>query len=252
MNTTFNFNRIGLLIKRFFMENKQKEITFWGITTVIFMIMREPTSVEMFLYISGFIFAARMFKEFGYTPGGMHYLLIPTTQLEKLISNILLSIVYYFIMFLITYTIGTIFGTLIGNLILSTQQPVGLDFFQISSISTVWENNIVHHNGFWNIFLTFAQIQSIFMLGSLYFKRNALSRTFLSLIIIMVVLVLIEVFLLRITFGTYQVSGQSLKFTFGSGENLFSGFEIAAQILQYLFIPFLWVVSYFRLTEKQV
>ena len=252
MNTTFNFNRIGLLIKRFFMENKQKEITFWGITTVIFMIMREPTSVEMFLYISGFIFAARMFKEFGYTPGGMHYLLIPTTQLEKLMTSILLSTVYYFIMFLITYTIGTLLGTLIGNLILSTQQPVGLDLFQIDSISKVWENNIVHHNGFWNIFLVFALIQSVFILGSLYFKRNALTRTFLSLIIIMIVLGLIEVFLVRITFGTYQLSGQSFKFTFGCGENLFSGFEIAGNIFKYLLIPFLWVVSYFRLTEKQV
>ena len=252
MNTTLNFNRLGLLLKRFFIENKQKELTFWGIATVVFMIMHEPTSVEMFLYISGFIFAARMFKEFKYTPGGMHYLLIPTTQLEKLISSILLSTVYYFIMFVITYTLGTLLGTLISNLILGTQQPVGLELFQISSISTVWENNLVHHNGFWNIFLSFALIQSIFMLGSLYFKRNALSRTFLTLIIFAVVLGLIEVFLLRITFGTYQLSGQSFKFTFDSGENLLPGFELAGNILKYLSIPFFWLVSYFRLTEKQV
>ena len=90
------------------------------------------------------------------------------------------------------------------------------------------------------------------MLGSLYFKRNALSRTFLSLIIFAVVLGLIEVFLLGVTFGTYQLSGQSFKFTFDSGENLFSGFETAGNIVKYLLIPFLWVVSYFRLTEKQV
>ena len=79
MNTTFSFNRLGLLIKRYFVENKQRELSFWGIVIVVFMIMHESTAIEMFFYISGFIFAARMFKIFSYTPGGMHYLLIPAT-----------------------------------------------------------------------------------------------------------------------------------------------------------------------------
>jgi len=55
MNTTLNINRIGLLLKRFFIENKQRELTFWGITIIIFMLMHQTESVAMFLYVTGFI-----------------------------------------------------------------------------------------------------------------------------------------------------------------------------------------------------
>ena len=103
MNKTLNINRLGLLLKRYFIENKQRELTFWGIATVVFMIMHQSQAVTMFLFIAGFIFASRTFKIFGFTPGGMHYLLIPATHLEKLVTNILLSTVYYFGMFLLTY-----------------------------------------------------------------------------------------------------------------------------------------------------
>src|ERR1035437_198639 len=110
MNTTLDINRLGLLLKRYFIENKQRELTFWGISTVVFMIMHRTGSVEMFMYIAGFIFAARTFKIFNYTPSGMHYLLIPATHAEKLIINIILSTLYFFIMFVITYIIGTTIG----------------------------------------------------------------------------------------------------------------------------------------------
>ena len=55
MNTTFSFNRLGLLLKRFFVENSQKELTFWAISLVIFMLIQNPTGVGMFITISGFV-----------------------------------------------------------------------------------------------------------------------------------------------------------------------------------------------------
>ncbi len=252
MNTTLNINRIGLLLKRFFIENKQRELTFWGITTVIFMIMHESTSVEMFLYISGFIFAARMFKAFSYTPSGMHYLLIPATHAEKLTVAILLSNIYYLVMILITYVIGTFIGIHLGNFIFETHNPVNFDLLQISSISTTWNQQGVHHNNLWNVFIIFAIIQAIFLLGSLYFKRNAVGKTMMAIIGISIVLGIIEVLLLKVTFGTYHFDNQMFNMTMPAGKNLFHEFETAGQILKYAAVPFLWIVSYFRLTEKEV
>ena len=101
MNTTFNFNRLGLLLKRYITENIQREITFWGIAILVFALVRNDETVRFFLYITGFIFAANQFKIFAYTPGGMHYLLIPATHTEKLTASLLLSTVYDFIMFLV-------------------------------------------------------------------------------------------------------------------------------------------------------
>jgi len=259
MNTTFSFNRLGLLIKRYFVENRQRELSFWGIAIVVFMIMHQPTSVEIFFYISGFIFAARMFKIFSYTPGGMHYLLIPATHLEKLVTNILLSTFYYFIMLIIAYSVGTILGTTLGNTIFGTNNPISLDLIQLDSIPEVWGtsvklmgNNVDIHNGILSIFFNFALIQSIFLLGSAYFKRNAIGKTFLTIITLSILIGLIEILIFRLSFGSINnLRGQSLNMTL-SGDQLFTGYEQAKTIVKYSLIPFFWLVTYFRLTEKQV
>lgn len=251
MNTTLNINRLGLLLKRYFIENKQRELTFWGISLVVFMLMHQKVSVEMFLYISGFIFAARTFKIFNYTPGGMHYLLIPATHAEKLIINIILSIFYFFIMILITYVLGTTIGTYLGNLIFSMNNSVNFELWNgVTSIP--WNNLTVHHNVLVETFFSFALIQSIFMLGSIYFKGNAIGKTFLTLIGLGFIIGIFELFILKISFGSYHVDGHDLNLIIPSGLDLFSGYITAAKIFKYVLIPFLWLISYYRLTEKQV
>lgn len=252
METSLNINRITLLLKRYFIENKQRELTFWGITTLIFMVMHQAGSVDMFLYISGFIFASKTFKSFSYTPSGMHYLLIPATHFEKLTVNILLSIVYYFLMILITYTIGNFIGTNLGNLIFQTNNPINFELFNIGTNVNDWNNIDISRISLLTVFLTFTIIQSIFILGSVYFKRNATSRTFLSLAAVSIVLVLIELLFVKLTFGTYHFDNQMVQLNITNGRDLFHGFEITGKILQYITVPFLWVVSYFRLTEKEV
>lgn len=252
MNTTLNINRIGLLLKRFFIENKQRELTFWGITIIIFMLMHQTESVAMFLYVTGFIFAARMFKAFSYTPSGMHYLLIPATHTEKLVTSILLSTIYYFAMILVTYIIGNIAGTYLGNLIFGTDNQVHLALFNLGNPANGFNPGETNSNGLWNIFISFAIIQALFLLGSLYFKRNVIGKTIMAIIGISIVLGLIEVVLLKVTFGTYHFDNQMFNMTIPAGKNLFHGFETAGQILKYAAVPFLWIVSYFRLTEKEV
>ncbi|MDR3652791.1 MAG: hypothetical protein P4L34_07460 [Paludibacter sp.] len=251
MNTTLDINRLGLLLKRYFIENKQRELTFWGITIVVFMLMRQKVSAEMFLYISGFIFAARAFKVFNYTPGGMHYLLIPATHTEKLIINILLSTFYFFVMILVTYVIGTTIGTYLGNLIFGTYNSVNYELLN-GSISIPWKDLTVHSTGLIDIFFLFALIQSIFMLGSVYFNRNAIGKTFLALNGIGFIIGIMEMFIIKFSFGSYHFDGNTVYLTIFSNENFFSGYLTAAKIFKILLIPFLWVISYYRLTEKQV
>lgn len=252
MNTTFSLNRLGLLLKRYFTENMQHEFSFWGIAIVVFMIMHQPASVQIFFYISGFIFAARTFKIFGYTPGGMHYLLIPATHLEKLVTAILLSTFYFLIMLIVTYIIGTTLGTALGNSIFDTHNAISLDLFNMDSVSKSWGNSTISHIGFAEFLLSFALIQSVFLLGSVYFKRNAIGKTFLTLISLAIIIGLVELIIFKVSFGAYNFSGQSYHLNITMGDDLFPGFEVVIKTLKYLLIPFFWVVSYFRLTEKQV
>lgn len=255
MNTTLDINRLGLLLKRYFIENKQRELTFWGITTVVFTLMHlagpqeKSISVEMFLYISGFIFAARTFKIFNYTPGGMHYLLIPATHFEKLTTAILLSTLYYFAMILISYSLGTIFGTTIGNFFFESNNPIVFALF--NSIPDLYNNGHAPMSLLYK-FILFAGIQSTFMLGSIYFKGNAIGKTFLAITAISIVLGIIELLLLKITFGTYHLDGQMVNISIDSEQGFLSVLGTASKVFAYALIPFFWVVSYFRLKEKQV
>jgi hypothetical protein len=248
MNTTFNINRLGLLLKRYFIENKQRQFSATGIIIFVFIVMHRFGSAEMFLYVYGFIFAAGMFKVFNYTPGGMHYLLIPATHAEKLTAQILISIVYCFVMVVTSYTIGVTLGTLLENLIFGTNLPIQFELFG----NTSNHMSLIHQHNLWNVFSVFAIIQSLFLLGSLYFKGNAIGKTFLAIIGITLILGLIELFFLKITFGTYHLNGQMINISISDGVNLSHSVEIAGNIIKYSIIPFLWVVSYFRLTQKQV
>ena len=240
MNTTIPFNRIVLLLERFFIEDRNRELLFWGILTLVFTLIHNADSVKLVLYISGFLFAARLFKVFSFTPGGMHYLLIPATHGEKLTTAILLSTVYFFGMTLLAYTIGSFTGTSITNMIFGTEIPVKWDLFYSTK-------------DFIDVLSKFALIQAIFMLGSLYFKRNALGRTMFSIIAINILIVIIEGSLFKALFGTLSLSNEMFSMNnILSNTSIPSTIETVVRISTYILIPFLWVVSYFRLTEKQV
>ena len=255
MNTTFNFDRLGLLIKRYFIENKNKELMYWGILTLVFCLNHQTDSARMIIYIMGFIFAAKLFKIFSYTPGGMHYLLIPATHLEKLVANILLSTVYFFGMILLTFSIGNIIGTNLINALFNQTNSISWDMFSLSQTVSIG-NNIPSAFGspFIGMIFTFFIIQSVFLLGSIYFKRGGLGRTMLSIFGFFLLLVIIELFMFKVMFGSFSVTGNmmaSFNFTPENSPTI-KIIGHVFKVMSYLLTPFLWVVTYFRLTEKQV
>ena len=253
MNTTFSFNRLVLLLKRYFIENKQRELTYWGILILIFSILHQGDTVRTFIYVTGFIFAAKQYKFFTYTPSGMHYLLIPATHLEKLTANILLTTVYYFGMALLTYAIGNIIGTNILNLILGTSNPVSWDLFYSSGMHSLAYPNQINANEFWSILGSFTLIQAIFLFGSIYFKGNSVGKTFLSIIVTGAVLGLIQLILMRVIWDDTILNNNMVSFNIVLNDtSIPHNISLAAEIATLLLIPFFWLVSLFRLTEKQV
>jgi hypothetical protein len=259
MNNQFNINRLILLFKRFFNENAQKELTFWGISTIVMMLLHEQNaSVIMFLIISGFIFAARQFKMFAYTPSGMHFLMIPATHFEKLTVSIILSTVYFFFAFIISYIVGTFLGTHLMNFILDRNEVVQFGLLNFTNSYDALPGIVKNYanDTIFRTFGIFAIIQSIFLFGSVYFKRNAVGRTILSMILLSTLLIIIELIMLKTLYGSTSISNNNLVFmnmNFDLTESLVV--QTISKILEigtYLTVPFFWVVSYFRLTEKQV
>ena len=68
------------------------------------------------------------------------------------------------------------------------------------------------------------------------------------------ILIAIEILFVKISFGTYSIATNNLYLSYydfnqSTTLNVLSKtFEIGS----YLVVPFLWIVSYFRLTEKEV
>lgn len=249
MKTTFDINRFWLLIKRYFAENKQRELTFWGITIVVFMIMRDSGSAISYLLIAGFFTAANAFRIFNHTPGGMHYLLIPATHTEKLVSNIIINTIYFFLAFLVTYIVGTYIGIHLDNMIFGHNNQVYFNLLNDNTFSiTEGVSNL------WYLIYSFALVQAIAITGSLYFKRGAAMKTLLAIFIVIFILGIIEITMLKLMFGTYELSGQAMRMNIGPDEfnNIFPAIRITGKIIGLATLPFLWIVSYFRLTEKQV
>ncbi len=248
MKTTFDIHRFMLLIKRFFTENKQRELTFWGITIVVFMLMRDSGSVLSYMFIAGFFTAAYVFRIFIHTPGGMHYLLIPATHTEKLVSAIIINTVYFFLAFLATYVIGTFLGINLENLIFGHNREVTFSVFNDNFY------NQLEFKKFWYFLYAFTLVQAVAITGSLYFRRSAAMKTILTIFITVFVLFLIEVLMLKVLFGTNELSQHTLNINIGPHEfkEFFPSVEIIVKILGFALVPFLWIVSYFRLTEKQV
>ncbi len=248
MKTTFNFDRLWLLIKRYFTENKQRELTFWGISIVVFMLMRDSGAVITYLLIAGYFTAANAFRIFSHTPGSMHYLLIPATHSEKLVSNIIINTVYFFLAFLVTYIVGTFFGIHLDNMIFNHHNPVNFNLFNDSF------NSLNGVNNFLILFYSFAVIQAVAITGSLFFKRSAAMKTLLVIFTVIFILGIIEVTMLKLMFNTYELSGETLKLQIGAAEfnDLFPAVKIIGKIIGLAILPFFWIVSYFRLTEKEV
>ena len=254
MNNLLNFKRLVLILKRYFIENKHSEIMYWGILVLVFTLIHKAESAKIILYVMGFIFAAKQFKLFAYTPGGMHYLLIPATQLEKLASAILLTTVYYFPMFILSYSIGNIVGTTVFNMLFSQSSPVTWEFFNSANAQSLGNNfSFLQGNQFLEMIVTFITIQSVFLLGSIFFRRNPIGRTMLSLFVLFIVLGIIETFFFKGFFGGIASMRNMSSFSFNADNStLLSTVGYGFKIFGYLLIPFFWTVTYFRLTEKQV
>jgi len=258
--TQLDFNRLGLLFRRFFTENSHKELLQWIIMIIVFMFVRNIVFLVMaVIFVSGAIDAARFSKEIHSRSNGAAFFMIPATQLEKLIVGVVITSFYCFAEMMITYIIGNLLGTFMNNMLTSANLFVfnifhysPLQWTLFTNTATIWNNGqpAVYYYGLFQIFIAFLFSQSMFFLGGIYFKRNQFFATFLTFIVIVLLLSILLATETRLIFGTIT-DEYGIKVNVNVLPNP-TWWIYIKQIFGYLLIPFFWVVSYFRLTEKQV
>jgi hypothetical protein len=253
MNKVFSLRRVGLLLHRYFLENLNREIMFWCIVTFTFIVLDHRIFVLLVLFVSGLIYSIRLHKDLMKGSNAMHYLLIPANHSEKLVSTIILNTFYHFSMTIIAYSIGNLLVTLTYHFILRMPVPVNWDLFQDTTV--IVSNGFIQpvvRNVFWSVLGLFTFSQSLFMLGSLYFKNNAVTKTILSILGFGVVLFLLQLLIFKTLWDVKHLKNAIFPmFVVVSDFTIPNVFKTAFVIGSYLLIPFMWIVSYFRLTEKE-
>lgn len=253
MKDTFSLNRIRLLLERYFVENVYREILFWSIIALIFTVFDQRTFVITVLFISGLFFSANLFKQLWQGNNSTFYMLLPATHTEKLIATIFLSSIYHFGMTVFAYTIGNMLVTLIYHTMLRIDIPVSWDLFY--STSNYIENGFMQtavKNEFWEIWGKFAVMQAIVMVGALYFKRYATLKTIASIGFLVIILIAIQLLFFKTVWDVKHLHNAFFNVIVMYNDGTLP--PVLGQLLSisiFVLIPYFWMISYFKLKERQ-
>lgn len=248
MDTTFSFNRIGLLLQRFFIERKRSEINYRIIVVVMFAMFGLTRdfghgTMKFLLFLLGGFYAVGVTREIHSPTSGKSYFMIPATQAEKYFVTLFINLIYFFIGMMICYFIGNILSVLLNNLLHTTTgifelRPIGWPIFQ---------NNGHGFSGsfFNNIYLNFISVQSIFILGAIYFSKSTYVKTVLMYSGIIAAIFVIFLTIMVPTF--IEAPGDNVK-------NILQDFPFMpiASVVVKVLCYFLLYVGYVRLKEKEV
>lgn len=250
MNNTFNIKRLSQFILR------QASMNFtpffigiggiFGILLIIALLTAHfdlnnfdnifPLGMVTF-FAGGFIFSSSVFSELNSSGKSYTFLTLPVSNLEKIIGSWLLTSPLYIIVF---------------NLMLA------LIYF-ISAISAGLEISMLNFYGssFWNIIAVYTVLQTIFFLGACTFKNYNFLKTLLSIFLLFVILASFGGSLAGILFQGH-FDGDTIHF---NNESFLSNNESSLKyivtktvplIFWYILAPFLLIVSYFKLKEREV
>ena len=247
----FNINRLYLLIQRQLVVNKKNLfIAFaacFGTILTIFLFIIYGSATVLYIpliaisfsviFIGGYIFTSIGFNELHTPDKAYQYLTLPATTLEKLLSVWLLTSFIYIAISLIL--IGII--ALLGNLF---ALAIGAGTQGINALKQIPIFTLI------GIYLI---TQTVFLLGSCYFRKNNFLKTLLTLFVFGLVLSIYTCINGLIIFHTYNINfndqntSVSLKYFM---EHTFP--FIMKLVFEFLVAPFFLTVSYFVLKERQV
>jgi hypothetical protein len=210
------------------------------------------------LFLGGFIVSSLAFKEAHRRGAGIFYMSIPASTFEKLTSKLLVTS--------LGYAIGTVvFITAVSALSEALVWLIfgfGLGFFNPMTLDVLY------------CLIGYVIGQSVFLLGSIWFKKAAFPKTFLWIVIFSIAAFAVALGLARILMpqafdwnswqaGSQTVSGASLNWSdeylsglFAPGTRAYTGcvaFMTIGKILFYgVLAPVCWLAAYFKLGETEV
>jgi hypothetical protein len=276
MNQFFNFKRFTLLVLKHWADNKRRYtlavLAFIGllITWFVFSILTGFDNIPMgrqvqtitfyfLLFAVGTFYASQYFNELGARPKAINFLLVPASAFEKLLCSLLYTVILFLVAFTACYYVADILMVGVANalpantVIVGEPSPSVVNVFDMISIP-------FNSDTMFNFLFFFLSIQSAFLLGSVYFEKYSFIKTIISGFIVgFIVFCLVFFFYEELLPPGYHLKGfltSYLVHVDGVNDRLVQIPAWIGRVLHFLVMyaiaPFLWIVTYYRLKEKQV
>ena len=269
MTTTFSFPRLIQLIRKHWVENSKlyffSSIALLGLLALVFTFWiatsgkryQEDTAYLMFIggiYIAGAVFASMSFNVLGDKPKATYWLSFPASHLEKLITVVFYSTVVFTVIYCACFFVVKSAADLyIENMV--QRFPSRYSYKQVDFGGGFGEMFRISMYGFF-------AVQAFYLLGSVYFSRYSfvITTIFGALIIFLFVY-----YLSQIIFDSFsdQYMWQGVRMIEIDEDNplanSYKSYELSPAVrgllgfaVKFIWVPVFWVVTWFRLKEKQV
>ena len=198
-----------------------------------------------------FFLASFVFGYFSSNSNGYSFLTLPTSNLEKWLSGVLIAGVLYPLIFLLFYRfIDNTFVSLYHNS-LDTTDPFYKQLYE--SVYVFPFDGIIA----WKVYPLFLFLTGAMLLGSLYFNKVAFIKVAISVCILIIGIFGLNWAIASVLFGHISDAGVFHYVTIPVGKE--EGFiELPSYIntifnysIWYIFPGILWFISYTRLREKE-
>lgn len=235
-NNFFSLKRLGCLIRCDLVNHKQSMFVF-GITlmAILFLFGLIFLSGDGFhigayyvvLFLGGFWVTSRAFRAFHDRRCNYTLLTLPCSNFEKLLAKLLLTSVGYVILISACFFVASVVIYLLAIALFHTQ----------TAIFNPFEGKVLLE------IASYLLLQSIFLLGSIYFKTHQFSKTILAAVCLVIIF--------RVIFIAIDFSFAGISSVYGM-LSLMPNTSLLETVLYLLMAPACWMVSYLRLKELEV
>ncbi len=268
MLKNFSFQRLYLLFRKQWLENSRfyglASLALLGVMAIVFVVfwimMGGPhyhegqTMVIYFvgLYLLGSLYASTAFQALDEKEKGQYLLSLPATHAEKLVTVIVFTTVFFFLVYTACFLLVKWLAVAYVHYRMQHESFV---HFQ----ALAWDKN--DRQIFSYLLIGFFSLQSLFLLGSVYFRKYAYVKTILAAICFSGIYIFLVVKSIQFFvpagyhFEGYRVvqsqvpEGEGYYRAYGFGKDFLYSLVFIAK---WLWIPVFWTAAWFRLKEKEI
>lgn len=285
MNQAFEFQRWVLLVRKHWGDNRNKYILSLGAIAALLLLWygflllidkmgamaKEAQTITYYvgLFLVGALFASLLFADLANKPKALNFLSVPASQLEKVLCMALYCIVIFFVCYTVIFYAVDFIMVKVYNAVQMAQVEKGRSInysFVKETVANVFgrisdrNDNGNPFNALTTVLLLFFAVQGAYALGSIYFPAYSFIKTTIALLL----LILFFIFLIAKVLYPILPHGD-----FGPSMSKFYLYDrdynnrnvillpswtdnVLFGFFKYLLAPVFWVVTYFRLKEKEV